>query len=268
LWEERQVARRAAVGDSFQGEQRTEAWRQLRNGRLTASAFSNALGFWNRGDSNGRRELWEEKLGLSAPFQGNEATRWGSAQEAAALEEYQRLMQLDVSETTMFKVWKDDPVHDWIGASPDGLISPPSPPGAAGGATGPGVLEIKCPFNKGEPEQAVPYRSMPYYYMPQVQGLMAIFDREWCDLFSWTVNGSKIYRVTRDREYWALMQSMLAEFWWLQVVPAKHAMRRGGAEAAAQFLPPSSHPQTERIISWSKRLAAESLVIQPHGQQR
>jgi hypothetical protein len=91
---------------------------------------------------------------------------------------------------------------------------------------------------------------------------MAIFDREWCDLYSWTVNGGRIYRVgaafalpvhaftdvgvhsfwvamaseerilvllqvKRDREYWRLMHRMLAEFWWQHVVPAKHALRQG-----------------------------------------
>ena len=38
-------------------------------------------------------------------------------------------------------------------------------------AQGPGILEIKCPFNKGYPESARPYSTAPYYYMPQVHPL-------------------------------------------------------------------------------------------------
>ena len=36
----------------------------------------------------------------------------------------------------------------------------------------------------------------------QVQGLMEIFQREWCNIYLWTVNGSAIFHVPRDRQYW------------------------------------------------------------------
>jgi hypothetical protein len=41
-----------------EGEQRTDAWHKLRDARLTASAFCNAMGFFN----GGRVQLWEEKV--------------------------------------------------------------------------------------------------------------------------------------------------------------------------------------------------------------
>ena len=62
-------------------EQGSDAWHALRATRLTASAFSNACGFWR----GGRNELWEEKLGLAEPFAGNDATNWGSGKEDEAL---------------------------------------------------------------------------------------------------------------------------------------------------------------------------------------
>ena len=33
---------------------------------------------------------------------------------------------------------------------------------------GPGILEIKCPFNKGDPNSAAPPKLAQWYYMPQV----------------------------------------------------------------------------------------------------
>lgn len=86
----------------------------------------------------------------------------------------------------------DDPVHGWLGASPDGIIEALSldtpaagaaaaaaglPPGVwgsvaqgAGPLAGPGrgILEIKCPYNRGQPELAVPPKHATWYYMPQV----------------------------------------------------------------------------------------------------
>jgi len=37
-----------------------------------------------------------------------------------------------------------------------------------------------CPaLRKGDPMHARPYPKVPWYYMPQIQGLMAVFDRSW-----------------------------------------------------------------------------------------
>eukprot|EP00191_Tetraselmis_sp_GSL018_P020601 CAMPEP_0177584406 /NCGR_PEP_ID=MMETSP0419_2-20121207/3875_1 /TAXON_ID=582737 /ORGANISM="Tetraselmis sp., Strain GSL018" /LENGTH=456 /DNA_ID=CAMNT_0019073935 /DNA_START=119 /DNA_END=1491 /DNA_ORIENTATION=- len=236
-------------GALVEGVQRTDEWYRLRDARLTASSFSKALGFWRQG----RRELWEEKLGLRPRFSGNSATEWGVEQEATALNDYQRLTGHQVATDCMFKVLRGGPAHSWIGASPDGLVSP-SP---NHGLSSPGVLEIKCPFNKGNPHSAVPYPVVPFYYMPQVQGLLEVFDREWCDVYAWTVNGSALYRVNRDREYWALMLDMLCDFWWCHVVPARQASVLGDTELMQSLSPSDTHPMTERIVAWSRELSRE-----------
>ena len=36
---------------------------------------------------------------------------------------------------------------------------------------GPGVLEIKCPYNRGRPQEGTPPAQPPWYYMPQVRTL-------------------------------------------------------------------------------------------------
>ena len=95
-------------------------WLALRSSRLTASAFSNACGFWR----GGRNELWEEKLGLAEPFAGNEATEWGSGKEDEAVAAYKNLTGADVSHM-LFRVLSPDEAELWLGASPDGLIAAP-----------------------------------------------------------------------------------------------------------------------------------------------
>jgi len=257
-----------AAGDA----QRSPAWHAARSGRLTASAFGNALGFW----SGGRTGLWEEKVGLGTPFAGNAATAYGTAAEAPALAAYAAATGLPVTDCA-FAVLKPDPAHDWLGASPDGLVPaagevpgpggaspglappPPCPPApgaaaalaAAAAAGGPGILEIKCPFNRGSPGDGLPWGSMsssgaydkrggaysastprppPFYYMPQVQGLMAIFGRSWCHLWCWTpVHGASLYTIPADPAYWAGAYEVLADLWWRHVTPARLA----AADAAA-----------------------------------
>ncbi len=65
--------------------------------------------------------LWEEKLALRAGFAGNEATDWGTRQESSALARYEQLTGHLVG-ACRFSVLRDDAVHGWLGASPDGLI--------------------------------------------------------------------------------------------------------------------------------------------------
>lgn len=64
---------------------------------------------------------------------------------------------------------------------------------------------------------------------------MDIFDREWCNLFVWTVNGSSVFHIKRDREYWCVCFQALAEFWWSHVVPAKHALAGSEPDLATIF---------------------------------
>lgn len=44
----------------------------------------------------------------------------------------------------------------------------------------------------------------------QVQGLMEIFDREWCHAYIWTPNGSALWTFRRDREYWKIAYEVCA----------------------------------------------------------
>ena len=50
---------------------------------------------------------------------------------------------------------------------------------------GPGVLEIKCPHNKGNPLKAKPYPSAPWYYMPQARRLLRSIAFNWASMQGW-----------------------------------------------------------------------------------
>lgn len=260
----------------LEGEQRTQLWKSLRESRLTASAFSKALGFFP-GD---RVSLWEEKIGVREPFKGNDATRWGTKSEARALMTYERLTGQQV-ESCMFKVKKDDVVHDWLGASPDGLVAglglQASEAGGGLGQSGseraitstPGILEIKCPYNKGAPELGEPPKRAIWYYMPQIQGLMDVFDREWCALYVWTpARGSSSFIISRDRAYWSACFDVLAEFWWSHTVPARQIRAGEGSEVDADYLqyrPSEEHEKSHALVEWSKQIAWSSPgKVYPH----
>ncbi|ONK57600.1 uncharacterized protein A4U43_C09F2150 [Asparagus officinalis] len=169
---------------SSDAPQRSDEWFSLRRDKLTTSTFSTALGFWK---GNRRSELWYEKVYApttdTLDSAAKAAMNWGVVNEAKAIEQYKSITGRDVG-LLGFAVHAEAK-FGWLGASPDGLLDcyPNN-----------GILEVKCPYNKGKPELALPWNAMPYYYMPQVQGQMEIMDRDWVDLYCWTPNGSSIFR--------------------------------------------------------------------------
>jgi len=102
--------------------------------------------------------------------------------------------------------------HPYMSASPDLLI----------GLLGAG--EIKCPYSKKDLRVVKVHYYVPVYYMTQMQTVMAIFKREWCDFISYgrllASSGSTsplrsaitVIRVYFNRQYWEALQARVKTF--------------------------------------------------------
>ncbi|XRB21551.1 YqaJ domain-containing protein [Pseudoscourfieldia marina] len=228
-------------------DQGSATWHALRDARITASDFANAVGHFGM---RGKLELWKSKLGLAEPFRGNAATRHGSASEPLALKAYEEQLQVSVQTHVAFQTLGEDLSESWLGASPDGLLTD-------------GLLEIKCPWNRGSPELMKPWDTPPPYYVPQIQGQMEVFDREYVHLLCYTPNhGCKVFRFERDRAYWENCYSMLASFWWQHVVPARMAKERGFD--VDEYAPQESPEETRRrceMDSYARKIVMDAEVV-------
>jgi putative phage-type endonuclease len=163
-------------------QQGTLEWHAARIGKLTASNVGAALGLcsWTS-----RKVAYERAIGTDT-FEGNDATRWGTANEPNALATYCAHTGNLVKPTGLH-------VHkhaDWLAGSPDGLIGTE------------GIVEAKCPYWSKTPHQTIPL----YYYL-QINLCLECADREWCDFISWTPGAHKVIRVTRDRDLHGVLAS-------------------------------------------------------------
>ncbi|EPS66001.1 hypothetical protein M569_08775 [Genlisea aurea] len=231
-------------------------WPHLRKDKLTASTFASAVGFWPRG----RTRLWLEKLGVIEPFFGNLATCWSNIREQEALWSYQ-LITRNMLSFPCFRIYGGGSDYSFLAASPDGIID---------GFPTSGILEIKCPFFGGDMRNATPWKRVPIHCIPQAQGLMSILDRDWMHIYVWTVNGSSLFRLERNVEYWDVLKVALSDFWWDHVQPAKEICSSCVIENPLVELrslrPTAKHVLHQRITQESKRIvdSAELLFREIH----
>ncbi len=181
--------------DTVQG---TPAWFDARKGKLTASNFGAAAGVcpWvSRGKALRQlvgHEEWKGSL---------EACQWGTRNEKNAIKDYMMRTGNVVRSKGLFT----HPDYPWLGGSPDGLVGDK------------GLIEVKCPYYHKKP-----HLKIPYHYYCQVNGLMEILDREWCDFVSWTPTEMKIYRVYRDPDLFHFLMDRYTLFY--------ASMKRGVAD--------------------------------------
>lgn len=186
-------------------EQKSKEWFKARHHKLTGSNVGAALGLnpWKTPDDL-VRQMVREYHGAESEFQGNIATEYGHLHEPLAVMDYMGKTGNYVEECGFFV----HPEHEWLGASPDGLIDSD------------GVLEVKCPFGlrnkKGNDLVFKTAEEQPHYYA-QKQVEMACTDRAWCDFYQWSKYGDSLEKVPFNPQWWAENLPKLREFyeWYL-----------------------------------------------------
>jgi putative phage-type endonuclease len=154
-------------------EQRTEAWLQIRAGKVTASRVADMLAKtktgWGASRKNYAAQLVAERLtGTVEPSFSSPAMQHGIDTEPQAREAYCQHMLCSVVEIGFV----DHPKIEMAGASPDGLIADD------------GLVEIKCPGTATHIETLLG-GSVPDKYRLQMLFQMACTGRAYCDFVSY-----------------------------------------------------------------------------------
>lgn len=169
-------------------EQRTPEWYEARKNRVTASMAGAILGLsphMTRDDA--MRAMVRDALGAEREQGDNIALEYGRHNEEAVLLDFRMETGLDVQPCGFF------PYEDWLGASPDGLVSDG------------GNLEIKCPFSRRQrfgdkAGTEPPLKSLdeqPHYYA-QMQVAMCCTPAPHCWFVQWSAKETQIQKVKRD----------------------------------------------------------------------
>jgi len=151
-------------------DQRSPEWFAARQGRITASLAAACLG---EHPHMSPRAAWKAVMGLDKRKE-NADMRWGVEREAEAVSAYELERGLLVWPAGFFV--HDE--HDWLGASPDGLVEDD------------GLLEAKCPRNLPD--------GIPHHHRIQMLVQLACTGRAWADYIAWVPPMESIWRVEAD----------------------------------------------------------------------
>jgi hypothetical protein len=176
-----------------QCEQKSEEWYQARLGIPTASEFKKIYTATGKESRTAETYKWH-LLGEWFTGRPQDSYNGGWMQRGTAFEDEARRLYSFITglqvETAGF-VYSDD--NKLFGCSPDGLVIDPE--------WGEGGIEIKCP-SPGVHLSYMLNSSIPYEYVPQVQGSMLITGRTWWDWLSYHPDLPLIrIRCLRDEKY-------------------------------------------------------------------
>jgi putative phage-type endonuclease len=209
--------------------QRTPEWFAARYQRLTASDIATSLGDnpYERPDM-----LILKKTGHGEKFEGNEATRHGQFWE----EHVQNLFCERLGWNHYDSGLLLHPTIDFLGGSPDGLLSRPDGSDCA-------LLEIKCPLRR-----QIKHGEIPPYYIGQVQLCMEIANVDKIFFVQFqpeTLISDEIFSVleiARDRDWFAEKLPILQAFW-LEVLHC----REFGVEHVLARIEAAKRPKRVRV---------------------
>ncbi len=194
-------------------------WYRQRAGRLTSSTFHNI--YVRKKQSN--PDVLVKRLLSKKDISTVPAIKWGVEHEETARRDYICKMSLSHQhfECTLVGL-TINPLYPFLGASPDGHIQCE--------CCGQGLLEIKCPFSgrhshpqelKGMPGSFLKINglSRSHKYYTQVQGQLAMCDKDFCDFVVWTPKGIIVERINRDLPFWEKLIAKLTAFYVENMLP-------------------------------------------------
>jgi putative phage-type endonuclease len=190
--------------DRIAVEQGSDAWHELRRGKVTASRVADILAKTKSGVSASRQnyliELALQKTTKTIePSYTNAAMEWGTSTEPQARVAYEVATHNFVDQVPFV----DHPTIKGFGCSPDGLV-------------GEGLIEIKCP-NSATHWEYFKYNRPPQKYVIQMQAQMAVTGAKWCDFVSFDPRMPErsqllIVNVPRDDAFIAEMEAEIKQF--------------------------------------------------------
>lgn len=186
--------------------QGSDAWQELRAGKVTASKITDIMAKLKNGKPSAGRatymgQLIAERLtGIKSDSFSNAAMQWGVETEPQAIAAYEFLNDVEVERIA----FADHPSIEFSGASPDGLVAHR------------GLLEVKCPNTATHIEYLISQK-IPKKYLDQMQWQMACMDAKWCDFMSFDPRMPEhlnrlIIRVDRDNKYIEEMEMEVIKF--------------------------------------------------------
>ena len=184
--------------------QGSDAWKQLRAGKVTASRVKDIVATTKTGYSTNRDKymtqlLLERLTNTVAESYSNDAMGWGVEQEPFARAAYEAAKSVMVDQVAFV----NHPTIEMAGASPDGLVNDD------------GLVELKCPMSHTHLESLL--GGLDDQYKTQVNWQMACTGRKWTDLCSFDPRFPAelqlvIKRFERDDAYIATLEKEVIKF--------------------------------------------------------
>ncbi|KAM7264081.1 hypothetical protein ACFE04_001764 [Oxalis oulophora] len=89
-------------------------------------------------------------------------------------------------------------------------------------------------------------------------------DRDWMDFYVWTQNGSSLFRINRDENYWLDVKVALSDFWWKHVQPAKKECSKNvvtdPVKELKSLMPSPRHELYHHIVNESRTIIHKSVL--------
>lgn len=179
-------------------EQKSEAWHELRCGRVTGTRFKQLMA----GESTQTYKDLITNLACEILTNRQEEGYFsedmlrGVELEPVARMLYEEIFEVPVKEIGFITPDEDNKYAEWVGISPDGMLDE-------------GMIEIKCPKAKTHLEY-IEANKLPSEYRHQVQGQLYVTGAKFCDFMSYCEDMKPfIIRVYPDHELFKEFEARL-----------------------------------------------------------